>query len=410
MTASERLQIIMGHPTLNSNVREAASAFARRGMLAEFHTSIDTTFLSNIFGHGRWSESLTRRALPSAVHSLTRSHPGHELYRLAARRARFLRRQDVYGPDATARAIDRAVSKRIVLSKLRANVVYAYEDSALESFSVAADRGMRRVYDLPIGYWRAAQTILGQEAQINPEWAGTLPSSDVSHQSERMERKEAELAGAEHVVVASTFTARTLNDAFAVSVPQVSIVPYGAPTPDLDIHAERNGAVKILFVGSLTQRKGISYLFDAVAPFGRHVELTLVGQKVGHAAVLDAALGGHTWHPSLPHASILRLMRSHDLLVFPSLFEGFGLVLTEALSQGLPIIATDHTAAPDLITTGREGWVVPTRSSAAIAELVETVVSNPGLIAPMRQAAKQRAQSLTWSAYRQNLVEVLERF
>jgi len=64
-------------------------------------------------------------------------------------------------------------------------------------------------------------------------------------------------------------------------------------------------------------------------------------------------------------------MAAHDVFVFPSLFEGFGLVLLEAMAMGLPVITTPHTAGPDLIREGMEGFIVPIRHSTAIAERLE---------------------------------------
>ena len=51
-------------------------------------------------------------------------------------------------------------------------------------------------------------------------------------------------------------------------------------------------------------------------------------------------------------------MREHDVFVFPSLFEGFGLVITESMSQGTPVITTDRTAGPDLIKNDENGWLL----------------------------------------------------
>jgi glycosyltransferase involved in cell wall biosynthesis len=96
-------------------------------------------------------------------------------------------------------------------------------------------------------------------------------------------------------------------------------------------------------------------------------------------------------------------MRRHDVLVLPSLFEGFGLVLVEALSQGLPIIATSHTGAPDIIEDGREGFIVPIRSSEAIAEKLECLQQDRGRLETMRTNARMKAHQLLWSDYRQRL-------
>jgi len=163
-----------------------------------------------------------------------------------------------------------------------------------------------------------------------------------------------------------------------------------------------------LFVGGLGQRKGLSYLLEAVALLPESVELTLVGMKTTeHCAPLNAALKRHRWIPTLPHSEVLREMSRHDVFVFPSLFEGFGLVILEAMSQGLPVIATEHTAGPDLIEEGRSGFIVPIRSAQAIAEKLDLLASDPGLLSDMKIAARETAERHSWAQYRARLAEVV---
>ncbi len=80
-------------------------------------------------------------------------------------------------------------------------------------------------------------------------------------------------------------------------------------------------------------------------------------------------------------------MARNDVLVLPSLHEGFGLVLTEAMSQGLVVITTPHTAGPDLITDGVDGLLVPIRSSAAIEEALAHLLRDRDHLATMQEAS-----------------------
>jgi glycosyltransferase involved in cell wall biosynthesis len=91
------------------------------------------------------------------------------------------------------------------------------------------------------------------------------------------------------------------------------------------------------------------------------------------------------------------------VLVFPSLFEGFGIVIPEAMSRGLPVVTTEHTGGPDLITDGADGFIIPIRSSTAIAEKLELLAGNRELLAEMRQAAREKAKRRTWEGYRRAL-------
>jgi glycosyltransferase involved in cell wall biosynthesis len=161
-------------------------------------------------------------------------------------------------------------------------------------------------------------------------------------------------------------------------------------------------------VGGLSQRKGIADLFEAMDLVKPHVELTVIGRKSTAAcAALDAALQKHRWIESLPREQILAEMRAHDVLVFPSLFEGFGLVVTEALSQGLPVITTSHTCGPDVLTEGEDGFIVPIRNPQAIAEKLALLHRDRECLAAMSVAASKKAKSLTWERYRQGVVEVV---
>ena len=144
--------------------------------------------------------------------------------------------------------------------------------------------------------------------------------------------------------------------------------------------------------------------------FRSHVELTVVGQKAtDNCLALNAALARHRWIPSLPHAQILALMRQHDVLIFPSLFEGFGLVITEAMSQGTPVITTDRTAGPDLITPGHNGWLVEAGNTAALQATIAELVRRPELVAQAGQAAQDTARRRPWQVYSQELALALTR-
>ena len=282
--------------------------------------------------------------------------------------------------------------------------MYAYEDGAEATFAAAGKLGMKRLYDLPIGYWRAAHELYADEAQREPAWAGTLTGRADS--AEKLARKDAELAQSDAIFAASTFTRNTLALAPGVRCP-VHVVPYGAP-PALSALSANEAAnpkkLRVLFAGSLGQRKGLSYLLAAVLRLAGHVELTLLGSKtVEGCEALDAAVKNHRWIPTLPHAEVLAEMGRQDVLVFPSLFEGFGLVILEAMSRGLPVIATAHTAAPDVFTDGVEGFIVPVRSVDAIVEKLECLIREPERLRSMKAAALARAAACRWEDYRHRL-------
>jgi glycosyltransferase involved in cell wall biosynthesis len=403
--------ILFSHPTGNANVRHAALGLHRAGLLGEFWTCVnyrETPLLRHLVPPPL-ARQLRRRVFPAELAPVMRSFPLREIGRLLAPRAGLRRLvQHEHGPlsvDAVYRSLDRKVSERLADGRFRA--VYAYEDGARTSFRVAANRGLFRIYDLPIGYWRAAREILQEEAEREPEWAMTLTGNRDS--PEKTARKDAELRDADLVIVASTFTLRTLDRARDFQAPVV-MIPYGAPQidpaelPPVAQPRARNAKLRVLFVGSLGQRKGLSYLFAATQALQGAIELTVIGSRpLAGCPVLDRALREVRWIPSCSHREVLAEMAAHDVFVFPSLFEGFGLVLLEAMAMGLPIITTPHTAGPDLITDGIEGFIVPIRSADAIASRLDLLRRNPDLRADMGERARRRAGEFTWKQYGDSL-------
>ena len=166
----------------------------------------------------------------------------------------------------------------------------------------------------------------------------------------------------------------------------------------------------MLFVGGLSQRQGVANLFTAVRAIGNKVSLTVVGRKANNnCAALNSALENHHWIPSMSHEGILALMRAHDVLVFPSLFEGFGLVITEAMSQGTPVITTDRTVGPDLIENGHNGWIIEAGSTEALQAAIEELLHQPSVIATTGRAAMQAASHRPWEVYEQELAVAIKR-
>jgi len=289
-------------------------------------------------------------------------------------------------------------------SKSNTNAVYSYEDGAYHSFLKAKSLGLSCYYDLPIGYWRAAQNLLKNEQDRWPDWVSTLTGFQDSET--KLFRKDEELRMADRIFVASSFTAQTLKE-YPGKLAPIEVIPYGFPAVNPEPkYITHNGTkpLKVLFVGSLTQRKGIAELFSVADQLGKHIDLTLVGRKTESTCIpLNKALAKHKWIPSLSHPDVLALMRQSDVLVFPSLFEGFGLVITEAMSQGIPVITTERTIGPDFIKNGENGWIIEAGSVESLKQAIVNLLEIPKLVDQVGIAAKNTASLRPWSVYGKEL-------
>ena len=384
---------VASHPTLNENVRNATLALAERGVLGEFHTTLDTT----AFLRGPLRSISQRRALPPEVHVVSHAHPVRELWRLAQRNFPALAKIAPVSVDDVYRALDCAVAQRLRASEFAA--VLGYEDGCSQSFEVAKASGAHTLYDLPIGHHRAAREILAAEVDHAPDWACTLQS--LTEEIDKTRRKDIELENADAVIVASAFTAKTLESIHYGG--HLLVIPYGFPDVQSGMRPQRSGKsnLRALFVGGLTQRKGLSYLFASLSET-TGVSLTVVGAlPASPPKVLTDSLEKVLYRPYVAHADLMRMMRAHDVLLLPSLFEGYGLVLSEAMSQGMTIIATEHTAAPDLIAADPlAGFIVPVRDSEAISHALQMLADHPDRLHDMQARSAAVARTRPWSVYR----------
>ena len=393
--------IIVSHPTGNANVRAALDGFNEQHLLSAFYTSIATqeqSFFKLISKFPGLSE-FKRRAFNEELSPLIHPNPWLELMRLFCMKANIqslIRHEHgIFSIDAVYRDLDRQVA-RAIQSGSHLDAIYAYEDAALHSFEIGHARGVKCYYDLPIGYWKAARVLMSEEIEKRPEWAATL--SGFNDSQAKIDRKDQELALADHIFVASSFTANSLKH-YHGQLSEISVIPYGFPqTGVLKSYVRKeNQKLKLLFVGGLSQRKGIADVFDAIETLKDKVELTVVGRRPNaDVPILDKCLSSCIYLPSLPHHEILSLMKNSDVLIFPSLFEGFGLVITEAMSQGTPVITTNRTAGPDLITHNENGWIVEAGNPTDLKNRIETLLANPDLIEKNGRAAHQLASSRPW--------------
>jgi glycosyltransferase involved in cell wall biosynthesis len=97
----------------------------------------------------------------------------------------------------------------------------------------------------------------------------------------------------------------------------------------------------------------------------------------------------------------MEIMIESDVLVLPSLGEGFGLVVTEALACGLPVIVTPNVGASDLVCEGQEGFVVPVSSAEAIADRLNRLNWDRKLLTRMSRNAQSTAARHSWEVYRE---------
>jgi glycosyltransferase involved in cell wall biosynthesis len=402
--------ILLVHPFGNANVRGVLEALHQNQMLNRFVTTLGWSKDSYPALAAKIQGKLRRNyALPADKIDI---HPLRESVRLLAGvvRAKGLDRHETgwASIDQVWQSLDREAARRLRRGDYGENVraVYAYEDCAEQSFLVARDLGLKRVYDLPIAFWKTTQRLLREEAERYPDWEPTLAGTRDS--AEKLSRKTRELELAELIVCPSQFVLESLPEKTRAEK-KCLLAPFGTPIVDLEPTAhDPVFPLRVLFAGALTQRKGLADLFAAMKMIGSsQIELVVMGSLLQPLSWYRERCPGFTYEPPRPHGEVLRLMQSCDVLVLPSLVEGRALVQQEAMACGLPVIATRNAGADDLIEEGATGFLVPIRSPEAIAEKINWCAANRTLLSGMGIAARGRAGELTWRGYGETIVRAL---
>jgi glycosyltransferase involved in cell wall biosynthesis len=275
------------------------------------------------------------------------------------------------------------------------------------SFRKAKSGGSLRVLNYPLAHHRFTRRLLLEEADREPQFAPTLNSHDFAPWLER--RFEREIAAADKILLGSSF-ARDSFVSEAVPVEKLTVVPYGVDTALYEPPPPAAGPrdqLRILFVGQIGQRKGISYLLRAYERFRRNgASLTMIGRIQGPPGALGAYRELFTHFDHMPRSQLSERYRMADVFVFPTVVDGMGLVVLEAMASGLPVICTANGPG-DIVRDGVDGFIVPIRNVDAIVEKLEHLHANPQLRAWMGQNARQRALQFTWEAYRAAVLQRL---
>ncbi len=287
------------------------------------------------------------------------------------------------------------------------NLVFGYESSSVLTFRRARSLSIPRVLYQPIACAETAAVLLDEEKQRFPALADTLRYNWFPESELERRREERNLADA--ILCASAFTRQTLIDA-GVAEEKIWVEPYGVDQSVFTPSAEKFANFSVIWAGSYTQTKGIGYLLEALAQEPAPcIELVLAGYPYGTDAVAlyeDRVRVRRLGH--IPRRELAQVMGRCHVHVFPTLIDGFGRNIIEAMASGLPVITTPNCAGPDLIEDGVTGFIIPIRDVDAICEKLAWIHENPQEAIEMGARARQRVSSMNHADYRQRFADRIQ--
>lgn len=251
-----------------------------------------------------------------------------------------------------------------------------------------------------------------QEDLLKEEYENLKLSWTPFHQSEKIRRLK-EYEEADYILLPSEFVKRSfIEKGFPVN--KLIKVPFGFDNLNkIEIKEVSNSKrhFTVLFVGSISVRKGLRYLIKAFNALEQpNKKLIIVGPRDAVTGIDDMILSDDIiFKGVLKEVELANEYSLADVFCLPTLEEGMALVQGEALSFGLPIITTTNSGGDELITEGQEGFIVPIRDAKAIHKKLRLLSSDKDLLSKMKLAAQKKAGSLNgWDASGAMLCEKLE--
>lgn len=297
------------------------------------------------------------------------------------------------------RVHDRYVSWR--LNNYQPDIVIGYETSSKITFKSSREKGIVTVLDLAQVHYKYADEALGKFTNVN---------NDIDLLNQVNAYKQKEIESTDYFLVLSEFAKNTLidNDIPADRIYKVNL-GYDKDVFYPKDHYVNNEKLKILYVGSVTKRKGIELLLEVFNELdSSDIELTIIG------SVADIPINMLEGNERLKHVNfssqdeLAKHYRQADIFVFPSYMDSWAMVVVEAMACGTPVIVSENTGSKELVMNGVNGFVIKTGSKPELKEKILFFNENRHMIKSFGEKASESVQNSTWEDYSRNIIAIMD--
>jgi glycosyltransferase involved in cell wall biosynthesis len=318
-------------------------------------------------------------------------------YRRADRYDRYLQQGSWFSTLAAAALRRRSES---------VSIVFSYDTTAVELFQEAKRLGIRRV----VGQMDPGLTeteLVAAERRRRPGWESEQRIVPTAY----LQRRQTEWEQADRIVVNSGWSREALVRQ-GVPSDKITVIPLiyqqqQVKNQKVDVHdsrfseAERGRdwrrrPLRVLFLGQVNLRKGIGYLIDAANLLkDQPVEFVVVGPIQLTSMAIEHAPSSVRFVGPVGRSEASNHYRQADMFILPTLSDGFALTQLEAMSYGLPVIATANCG--QVVDDGVQGRIVPAENAPALASAVQEPLERPDLLEKWSEAALRRVKDFSMS-------------
>lgn len=202
-------------------------------------------------------------------------------------------------------------------------------------------------------------------------------------------------------IVASSFSKKMLENS-GISNERIRVIPYGFNVNEKVINKSKyNDKIKFMFVGEISAQKGIFDYIDVASKFKERAEFHAVGGGIDNLrqSYKEMINNNIIYHGYVLKNELYELYNQMDVFVFPSLGDGFGFVVLEALSFGLPVICSKNSIGTDIIRDFYNGFLIEAGNTEQISEKIEWILENKDVLQKMSNNSKQSVCGYSWERY-----------
>ena len=167
--------------------------------------------------------------------------------------------------------------------------------------------------------------------------------------------------------------------------------------------------LRVLYTGAVSYRKGLIDLLDIARFAGPSFRFRTVGPvDVAALDLLSQSTAILEVRPKQPQGQLKESYAWADLYLFPTVEDGFPVVLAQAQASGLPILTTPNCSGPDIVVEGRTGWILPIRTPGAFLERLAWCDANRDAVVQMIRNVYQSYEVRDWAAVADDFVRLVE--
>ena len=407
------MKITVANPSVAPHVQQTVKAYYEAGYLDLFCTAFfehpDNKLSSYLKKIASIEKEINRRSFHDIPIEKFASRPLPELLRsLASRKLGAITTDKIW--EWSELGFDKWVSSKL---NAETDAVHTYEHAALATLTKAKALKKFCIYEQPSVHHIFFNNLAKQQLALYPELKSAAMALKVNHKADRRNsRRDRELELADLILCNSSFTRSTLIQG-GIDFAKIIVNPLAFP-PVCANGAQQsttiNKPVVFLHAGNQSITKASHIVYEAWRNCNfteAEAELWLIGKMALPESSRKDLPGKVIIMDNIPHSDLMALYQQANVLIMPTLADGFGMVITEAMSQGVPVIASTNCCGPDVIEHMKDGWIIPAGNIDLLTEQLKWCVSNKQGLPQMGKAALEKASKWQWPQYKQKLSAII---